>query len=939
MNNRQSFVLSSLGEYAALVTAGVLTLTGALTIVGSRARLLTQKCDLLTSGMMAINLSPATVSDILGSSQCFAELVVACYNSDIDCVVAGPLEELKLLKAHLDGDVHCRNVILSIPFASHTNAMHPIVDDLTSIARRVSLRAPSIPVISGILGDVVPAGDNTAFTPEYFARHCMHPVLFDNGIKTFLEKNPCGDVEAWIEIGPHTATLPMLKTHPILSKRALLLGSLRKEQDAWATLTGALAKLYTAGAELNWRQVFSHLSVVCIDLPSYPFAKTRFWTGYAEQPLRKAEAADLPLEPLVLELVLDCRRQFPSSSNGHVAVFEIPVHNLAGFILGHRVADQALCPASIYHELALGGVQLAKRHTITAHNDYVLLRAVKYTQPLVYDGNVVRTVRTTITFVDDMSGTFRITSHVEGSTHDGPTHCCGEFVWQSKAKSVAQFHNDMRILSQRITSITSQREDVNIYSTHMAYEIIFPRVVHYASEYHTIQSLIVDPSIMEGYAIIKLPINRDRGKFVVHPIFMDTLLHVAGFVANLQGGEQDVHICSHVDSIKVIPDLVDNDETYGMICRTAWLSVEGVVVADAYAVKLTSPQTIVAHLEGIRFFRVRLNNLRRTLSLASRTIPNVRTECTIIPSAREIASSREIPHGKDICADIQSAVIQIIAESCDIDMKLLTIDTDLASLGVDSLLSIEIFSRLQAIFVHTNLNSYSLNICRTLEDIVKIITNEVVKQTEILRTTADLGGCGKRTSVFVDAEIAFVDQENESEPDALGLGSPASIRAPLAPQLFASCATVRATQLSISNQPYARAMIPDLSTSLNVIEYIDPTFAAMINTSKVSTLPFPLQQCQETPNLPLFLIHDGGGLVHYYNRLSPLGRRVWGISNPNFITGQPWDSITSMATHYATLITKTVSGPLLLGGNYYPSFKTPSANFLLRLVFWWCCRV
>jgi iterative type I PKS product template protein len=934
------------------VTAGVLTLTDALTIVASRARLLTQKCDLLTTGMMAINLSPAAVLEILGFSQCFARLSVACYNSDIDCVVAGPLEELKSLKTYLDSDVHCRNVILSIPFASHTDAMHPIVNDLTSIARTVSLHVPSIPFISGIFGDVIPAGDNTVFTPEYFARHCTHPVLFDNGIKAFLEKHPCGDVEAWVEIGPHTATLPMLKTHPVLSKRALLLGSLRKEQDAWATLTGTLGKLYTAGAELNWRKVFSLLPVVCIDLPSYPFAKTRFWAGYTEKPLREAEATELPLEPLISELMLDCRRQLPSSSNGHVSVFETPIHNLAGFIIGHRVADQALCPASVYHELALGGVHLAKCHAITAHNnDYVVLRAVKYTQPLVYDENVVRTVRTTITFVDDVSGTFCITSHLEDSTHDGPTHCCGEFVWQSKAKSVAQFHHDMPILSQRIASITSQRKDVRIFSTHMAYEIIFPRVVRYASEYHTIQSFIVDPSIMEGYAIVKLPSNHHRGKFVVHPIFMDTLLHVAGFVANLQGGEHDAHICSHVDSIKVVPDLVDNDETYGVICKTAWLSVEGVVIADAYAVKLTSPQTIVAHLEGIRFLRVRLNNLWRTLSLASRTLPNARTECTITPSAQKIASNLEISHGKDICADIQSTVIQIISESCDIDMKHLTIDTDLASLGVDSLLSIEIFSRLQAIFVHTNLNSYSLNICRTVEDILKIITNEVVKQTQILRTTAVLGGssCGERTSVSVDAEIdinavmaAFVDQAigNESGPAALGLGSPASIRAPLPPELLTSCATVRATQLSISNQPYAKAMIPELSASLNVIEYINPTLAATVNASKVSTLPFPLQRCQDTPNLPLFLIHDGGGLVHYYSRLSPLDRDVWGISNPNFISGQPWNSVTSMATHYATLITKTVSGPLLIGGTtFFQDPKRPLLIFLLRLVFWGCCRI
>jgi hypothetical protein len=34
-------------------------------------------------------------------------------------------------------------------------------------------------------------------------------------------------------------------------------------------------------------------------------------------------------------------------------------------------------------------------------------------------------------------------------------------------------------------------------------------------------------------------------------IFVDTLLHVAGFVANMQGGANDAYICSEVSAVKV----------------------------------------------------------------------------------------------------------------------------------------------------------------------------------------------------------------------------------------------------------------------------------------------------------------------------------------------------------------------------------------------------
>jgi len=83
-----------------------------------------------------------------------------------------------------------------------------------------------------------------------------------------------------------------------------------------------------------------------------------------------------------------------------------------------------------------------------------------------------------------------------------------------------------------------------VFSTRTAYEVIFPRVVEYSREYHTMQSLTAEASRMEGCADVRLPSDYDRGKFVVHPVFIDTLLHVAGFVANLQGQINDAYICS-----------------------------------------------------------------------------------------------------------------------------------------------------------------------------------------------------------------------------------------------------------------------------------------------------------------------------------------------------------------------------------------------------------
>ncbi len=85
------------------------------------------------------------------------------------------------------------------------------------------------------------------------------------------------------------------------------------------------------------------------------------------------------------------------------------------------------------------------------------------------------------------------------------------------------------------------------------------------------KNVMISKNGMEGYAVVKLPKDYDKSKFVVHPVFMDTMLHVAGFLANMQGGDNDAYICSKVKSVKAAPSLISNDATYGLFFVNAWV--------------------------------------------------------------------------------------------------------------------------------------------------------------------------------------------------------------------------------------------------------------------------------------------------------------------------------------------------------------------------------
>lgn len=59
---------------------------------------------------------------------------------------------------------------------------------------------------------------------------------------------------------------------------------------------------------------------------------------------------------------------------------------------------------------------------------------------------------------------------------------------------------------------------------------------------------------------------------------------------------------------------------------------------------------------------------------------------------------------------------------------------------------------------------------------------------------------------------------------------------------------------------------------------------------------------------PLFLLHDGGGTTFMYSLLPPLGRFVYGIRNPHFVTGEIFaGGVSEMGQLYARWIRDTVA--------------------------------
>ena len=141
----------SLGEYAALHIAGVISASDTIFLVGTRARLLEESCSVNTHSMLAVRGTLSEIRNIVPENPC----EVACINGELDVVLSGPKGQMASITECLkENGLKCH--VLDIPYAFHSSQVDPILESYERFAKSgVIFGAPNLPVISPLLGRVI----------------------------------------------------------------------------------------------------------------------------------------------------------------------------------------------------------------------------------------------------------------------------------------------------------------------------------------------------------------------------------------------------------------------------------------------------------------------------------------------------------------------------------------------------------------------------------------------------------------------------------------------------------------------------------------------------------------------------------------------------------------------------------------------------------------
>ncbi len=208
----------SLGDFAAAHLSGVFTLSGVVSAIAARSRLM-QDCE--PGAMLAVLQPRDAVAELISTE---AGISLAGVNGPRNCVVAGSMEELEAFAASCAGQgMETRRLQTSHAF--HTERMRPAVDAFRAHLSELQLAAPGIPMVSSRTGTWLTAEE--ARDPGFWALQIVDPVLFHDGLVT-LGARP-GRV--FLEVGPGT-TLSSLARQSGLGKTGVILSSLGHANDS-----------------------------------------------------------------------------------------------------------------------------------------------------------------------------------------------------------------------------------------------------------------------------------------------------------------------------------------------------------------------------------------------------------------------------------------------------------------------------------------------------------------------------------------------------------------------------------------------------------------------------------------------------------------------------------------------------------------------------------
>ncbi|WP_155660759.1 SDR family NAD(P)-dependent oxidoreductase, partial [Priestia megaterium] len=307
---------------------------------------------------------------------------------------------------------------------------------------------------------------------------------------------------------------------------------------------GKLAELWAKGLDIDWSLLYNQVLPRRIPLPTYPFAKERYWVPMNEdQPFDSHKDLTLvvanKLHPLLHQNTSDFEEQrFSSTFTGQEF-----------FLTDHVVRGQKVLPGVVYLEMARAAVEQTIG-TWDVGTVVVEFQTVTWVRPIVVEDD---SVQVHVRLFPEESGeiTFEIYTVPEDMEDELIVHCEGHIILR-EASNPSKIDIDS-IKKQCSTQVISQEQ---------CYEAFSSMGITYGTGHRGIEKMYVGSDQVLAKLFLPSSILNTAEDFALHPSLMDSTLQASiGFLFNIFGTMQ---------SNPILPFVLQKLEVFNACTSKMW---------------------------------------------------------------------------------------------------------------------------------------------------------------------------------------------------------------------------------------------------------------------------------------------------------------------------------------------------------------------------------
>ena len=965
----------SLGEYAALNVAGVISASDAIYLVGVRAKYLMEKCTAGTHVMLAVQGSVETVTEALKDRA--TNLNVACVNGPRETVLSGSSSEMSDASERLTAaGFKCTQ--LKVPFAFHSAQVDPILDEFEQAAKAAQFNAPKVPIISPLLGRLL--SDLEVVDPVYLRRHARDAVNFLGGLVSAQEAGIIDEKTVWLEVGPHPICLGMVKA--AFGIATISAPTLRRNEAAYTTISNSLCTLHTAGLNIDWNEYHRDFSdsVRLLDLPSYAFDDKNYWIQYTgDWCLTKGRTPTG-----TVSLIEDSKPKLSTTTvhkvtnesvNGDIATVSIESDlardDLRAAVMGHLVNGAGLCPSSIYADMAMTVSEYAyKLLRPEAESPCMNVADMEVVKPLIArpDGKsqflkLTVTANLSLGRADLVFSCRTDKSKVEHATCK--VHFGSGGAW------MADWARSSYLIQSRIDSLkdAEQSGKASKIGRGLAYKL-FAALVDYDPKYRGMEEVILDSDKMEATSKVSFQTTPKDGTFKCSPYWIDSVAHISGFIVNgsdAVDSRNQVYISHGWESLQVAEPF-SADKNYRSYVRMQAAGSK-MMAGDVF---VFDGEKIIAKVGGLKFQcipRTLLNTFLPPIGAAATPRPAPRQ---VSAPAPQVISNKSTETAQVSLSNLQSVnekltsvtsqALEILAKEVGVSIDELVDNIAFSDLGVDSLMSLTVSGRMRE-ELEIDIHSTAFNDHPTMAEFKKYMSTFERKETSrntsapsqqvTDQSTPDLEDNASSISTPTDDsssetskdsnplsdiirttiadEMGVEIHEISEAPDLASLGMDSLMSLSILGTLREKTGMTLPPDLLITNPS-----IRDIERTLNITTQVEKPSVTATATTTTTTVAVReqhqvkimaperfatsvlLQGNSRTATKQLWMVPDGSGSATSYvdiPEISP-GLAVWGLNSPFMKNADEYKcGVIGMAEKFITEIKRRQPrGPYMLAG-------------------------